>query len=155
MATLGLVNPIQNPYFHLLDPWTPESRGLLGSPVPLVPSTSFAGHMRHMCTGTQLPQKPHHTGAALHREPWHTPAAPHACALCTQPSHPCSRKLLGLQRAWQMLLGLAPTQAHTHIVGCQLFHAGRGPRHPGSPKAGLGAHQLQLLLPPGQDGSRG
>lgn len=54
-----------------------------------------------------------------------------------------------------MLLGLAPTQAHTHTVGCQLFHAERGPRHSDSLKARLATYQMQLLLLPRQDEGRG
>lgn len=92
--------------------------------------------------------------SALHREPWHSPAASSPVSLCPRPSQPSAGSSRD-GRAWQMLLGLAPTPVHTHTVGCQLFRAGRGPRRSDSLKAGLGTHQVQLLLPPGQDECRG
>lgn len=109
MATPGLANPSQNP-FHLLDPWIPESRVLLGSPVPLVPSRSFPGHMSHMCTGTHLPQKPPHAGTALHQEPWHTSAAPHARVSCASPRIPSRQP--GTPRIGESLADVAGISSH-------------------------------------------
>jgi len=102
-ATPGLVNPSQNPHCYLLGSQILELRVLLGSPVRLVPSRGLAGCRGSMCAGA-LPCP----GSPSTRQPPRTHVYPPHPAV---PSH--SRKLPGSQTARQMLLGLAPTQAHT------------------------------------------
>lgn len=84
------------------------------------------------------------TEASLHRRCLaqgalaHASHPTHTCPPRTRPSPPRSRKLPGSQTAWQMLLGLAPTQAHAHTAGCQPFCARRGWRSPRRSQALLG-----------------
>lgn len=101
-----------------------------------------------MCTGTQLPQKPPHTGIALHKEPWHTPAAPHTRVPCA-PSHPIPSlrpEAPGMGKSLADVAGISShAGGHAHhglpAVPCRE----RGPRDSDSPKAGLAPYQLQLL----------
>lgn len=116
MAMPGLVNLSQNLHFHLLGPQIPELRDSLGSPIPLAPSWGNAGHRGHVCGHTPAAEALLHRHCLAQGVPAHTSRPTRTCPPHTQFSPARSRNLRGSQTAWQMLPGLAPTQAHTHTA---------------------------------------